>query len=72
MWNQGRAMVRVQWDLYYPRGSGALVLPGHSHKFCPTLHKIWLGSQQTKKWTNVVLLASTGKHPQNFEATHTL
>lgn len=31
-----------------------------------------LGSQQSKIWTNVLLLTSTGKHPQNFEATHTL
>lgn len=39
MGNQGRGMVRSQWDLYYPRGSGALVLPEHSHKFCPTLRQ---------------------------------
>lgn len=31
-----------------------------------------LGSQQSKIWTNVLLLASMGKHPQNFEAAHTL
>lgn len=35
-------MVRAQWDLLDPRGSEALVLPGHSHKFfikCPTLQQ---------------------------------